>query len=211
MRTSSVRRALSLSDQSFPLRVKSLMSEPSIRDSRRYPSNLISKIQSEWSPGGASTNVASWGENFSGRRADCALGRGAGLAVATRPGAAFLRAAGLETASTAAAISGAARLAAAFLAAARLGRAFDSPLTLSGNSSTTLNSDAGRTNSSFSLINSHGSCFSPRPFMRINAHLPLSLWPCSSNLRLPALRPAWGSPIGSQVPLSQTMTLPAPY
>ncbi len=47
--------------------------------------------------------------------------------------------------------------------------------TLSGNSSTTLNSEAGRTNSSFSLINSHGSCFSPRPFIRINAHLPLSL------------------------------------
>ena len=210
MRVSSAWKGFSLAVESLPLRVKSWILPASMRASSRYPSNLISKLQSAWSPGGESTSVASCGLNVAGSEPALAFGCGAASAFALRRPARGTTG-GLTIWSTASAPLGCRRLLAGGLRAAFGFGALTADLALSGSSSTTLNSVDGRVYSSLSLISSHGSCFSPRPFMRISAHLPLSLWPLSSNFKWPAFSDACASPIGCHVPSSQTMTLPGPY
>ena len=84
-------------------------------------------------------------------------------------------------------------------------------ITLSGSAVRTSNSDFGRTKPSRFLNRIHGSCFSPPFAIFTSSHRPASFWPCSWNTSLPLRSPSRGSPIGSQWPRSQTMTVPAPY
>ena len=158
-RASSFCSGRSFSVQSLPLRVNSLMSAPSMRVSRRYPSNLISYTHSSGSAGGEAASVASCGANFSGS------------AALTAPSGNFRTDSfdGVDDFFSALPVP---RSAGAFVAFAM---AMCSPLTLLGCSSTTLNSAAGRTNASFSLMSSHGSCRSLLPFMRTSAQRPCNL------------------------------------
>ena len=84
-------------------------------------------------------------------------------------------------------------------------------ITLSGNAVATSYASAGRARSSRFLNRSHASCRSPGFAMRTSSHRPASFSPCSANTSLPAASPARGSPTGSHVPRSHTITVPAPY
>ena len=84
--------------------------------------------------------------------------------------------------------------------------------TLSGSATTTSYSARGRAHASPRFLKSiHWSCLSSGFEMRTSSQRPASFWPCSLNSSLPLAMPSCGSPTGSQVPLSQTMTFPAPY
>ena len=114
--------------------------------------------------------------------------------------------------------SGGAAAGAAFAAAPRAvrgSRASTGPsgaaTTLSGRAAITSYSASGRAHSSFFLNSIHGSCLSPGLAIRTSSHRPASFSPCRRNSSLPLAMPSAGSPTGSQVPRSQTITLPAPY
>jgi len=84
-------------------------------------------------------------------------------------------------------------------------------ITLSGSALTTSYSPCGRAKRSRFLNSSQASCLSPGLAMRTSSHSPNSLWPCSAKTSLPSFSPWRGSTVGSQLPLSQMMTVPAPY
>ena len=83
--------------------------------------------------------------------------------------------------------------------------------TLSGSAAMTSYSASGRAHSSRFLNSIHWSCLSPGLAMRTSSHRPASFSPCRRKTSLPLAMPSRGSPTGSQVPRSQTMTVPAPY
>ena len=158
--------------QSWPLRVNSVTSlatAPLVSSTRvvtrvnsRYPSNLTSNIQAIGFVGTPCANVASCGASLAGS-ADF-------IAPANVRAPALALAALNDTSTIFVRLWG------------------DSVITLSGRASTTLNALEGCAKASFSLMSNQGGCFSflPLPLMRTSAHLPCSLCPRSSNLRLPA-------------------------